>query len=306
MDQRQIDLKAGQQRLEAEDSDQAHKEQLEGSRAENKSAGPEYDRLKIDIEESEVRLAETLQAVQAKLSLEDAVRQAGERIQQAAAGKIEEVGARFKKMGENIGKNATEAIGEDPIPAVLLGLGIGWMILQGFTGEADEKSADLRDDRSERDKKYPPGIEEPCASDYSEGCFNEFHGEVRATAEEARNPSDRAQEQSSHVASAVNNKAGGYGEPTQHGVRSAGGGISRLARERPLAAGFAGLAVGALAGLAVARAFGERGILSEALQSFGGKALELFDAAWKTAKSVEGEVNRATEEETGRQHTVTH
>ncbi|MEM5787169.1 MAG: hypothetical protein AAGU11_07605 [Syntrophobacteraceae bacterium] len=214
---------------------------------------PEIDQIRTTIERSEAKLSQTIDAIQERLSLDHLVRDAGAKFQQEALKKIDELIIMLKRKSENIGVTAIEAIKENPVPSVLIGAGICWFVLRGLGGSAEEKSdapgRAIHGDEVETGSRVSLG--RPVEIKHTESAVSGRRGQVHRSPDAVPETFGKEPER----AGAESEIAGREGDRRRE--RETSGYLSRIVRERPLAAGLGGLIAGASLWLALSGSFSE-------------------------------------------------
>ncbi len=279
-----------------------------GEKQEVDSNEPDLDRIKSTIEKTEARLAETIDAIQEKLNLDRVVRQAGEKLEQALFERIRNMERHLGEMSGKIGHSTMEAIKDNPIPATLLGLGIGWLVMEslrstsGVQEQLPEEYTQLGSPESEALSQA--GLEDPASADYREGGAYGSQARAKEALHKVKETAGEVREKASHIAEEVKERAKHLGHSRQHGTH--GGSITRMVEEKPLMLGLTALAVGMLVGLSAGGAFRDRGLLRGAGESLKHKAGEFAADTREKAGRVAEEARRAAKKEAERQHLFTH
>jgi ElaB/YqjD/DUF883 family membrane-anchored ribosome-binding protein len=327
---------------------------------------PEPEQLRAEIERTRENLSETLDAISDRLSPGNIVADAKENLKQAAtermqvmadtAGRVaedvtaraqrvaEDVSARAQRVASDVSVRAREAtsgvvthVRENPWPAAVFGVGLGWLLYQSFSASADVSDLDTVDDRDPygygydagygvtaydrgeddggsfvqtlRDNPLPAVIagvglgwlvnsivrsnrydDMSMASQYSEyGELSEraeSGSEWPGTSEEGRDYARLGRDTRSRVAGArarvssaasqAASRIGRVTSDTSHRLGRAGAQtqdtLSRMVRENPLAAGAIALACGAAVGLAVPASRAENRLMGSSRDALVSKA----------------------------------
>jgi ElaB/YqjD/DUF883 family membrane-anchored ribosome-binding protein len=103
----------------------------------------EPEEIRAEIEKTRAQISETVNIIQERLSPEHlkeqaqdmAVQlkeQAQEKIRDATIGRIEEMADNINRKTRSASYSVMETIKHNPVPAALAGLGIGWLLVEGF------------------------------------------------------------------------------------------------------------------------------------------------------------------------------
>lgn len=83
------------------------------------------------IEQTRANMSETINEIQTRLSPERLKREAQETIRDATIGKVEDMANTLTYKARNWRYSAIETIKQNPVPAALIGIGLGWLLLEG-------------------------------------------------------------------------------------------------------------------------------------------------------------------------------
>jgi ElaB/YqjD/DUF883 family membrane-anchored ribosome-binding protein len=247
----------------------------------------EVEANRAEIERTRTDMSETVDAIQNRLSPRNLKEQAKEQAKDTAKG---------------TGSTIMETIRENPLPAALTGIGLGWLFVSARrSSSSSEQEASYREyreydyppayDRVPPDYDYPPRYEERGTSGPSTGrAMEQAQGRAGETASQAR---DRAEQ----AASQAQERASQLGSRAQEQARRAGSGFQRMLQENPLAVGALAVGVGAAVGLAVPQTSQEHEAMGEARDSLVEKAQEKAQEAQQRARRVAEEAQSAAKEE---------
>lgn len=115
---------------------------------------PEVDTLKADIDQTRAEIGETLQAIEEKLAPGQLASDAAHAVKERASRTVEQVmnsaGEKASQLADQTRDAASvvaDRVRDNPIPAALLGIGLGWLVYRAFSGRGDGyEYADLDDD----------------------------------------------------------------------------------------------------------------------------------------------------------------
>ncbi len=248
----------------------------------------EVEANRAEIERTRTDMSETVDAIQNKLSPRNLKEQAKEQAKDTAKG---------------TGSTIMETIRENPLPAALTGIGLGWLFVSARRSSSSSgQEARYRGDRGydyppaydrvPPDYDYPPRYEERGTSGPSTGqeAMERARGRVGETASQAR---DRAGQATSRAQDRVSQ----LGSRAQEQARRAGGGFQRMLQENPLAVGALAVGAGAAIGLAIPQTSKEHEAMGEARDSLVEKAQEKAQDAQQRAQRVAEEAQSAAQQE---------
>jgi F0F1-type ATP synthase assembly protein I len=89
------------------------------------------DAIRAEIEETRARMSNTVDAIQAKLSPERLTQEAKEMVKDATVRKVEKMANMTMHKAESWRSQMMETIKQNPIPAALVGIGLGWLLIEG-------------------------------------------------------------------------------------------------------------------------------------------------------------------------------
>jgi uncharacterized protein YjbJ (UPF0337 family) len=87
--------------------------------------------IRAEIEETRARMTSTVDAIQAKLSPERLTQEAKEMVKDATVRKVEKMANMTMHKAESWRSQMMETIKQNPIPAALVGIGLGWLLIEG-------------------------------------------------------------------------------------------------------------------------------------------------------------------------------
>ena len=168
----------------------------------------------------------------------------------------------FRNTAQGAKNQMFDTIKDNPIPSVLAGLSVGWLIAKGSSGSSRDR---YEGDRYVR--AYPRGERyyeredygrEPSYAGQRGGAYRqeryydepEGYGEYESGRyEEEGDEGSSARERAGEAVSGAQETARRYGRQAQHGARRAAHRSEEMMEDNPLAVGAATLALGAFAGL---------------------------------------------------------
>jgi ElaB/YqjD/DUF883 family membrane-anchored ribosome-binding protein len=242
----------------------------------------EIERTRAEIERTRAGMGETVDAIQEKLSPENLKEQAKDRVREATVGKAQEAGS-----------GIVEAIRQNPLPAALAGVGLGWLFVssrrQSATFRAPYRDVAYRD--AAYVEGYPPRYEGQGAGGSSAG---QALGNARDRAGET---ATQAQDKAGELASRTQDRVSSLGDQARYQAQRASGGFQRMLRENPLAMGALGVGVGAAVGLAIPETSKEHEVMGEARDNLVEKAQEKAQDAQQRVQRVTEEAQSAAKDE---------
>jgi len=284
------------------------------------ASGPTSRQIQADIDRTRANMDRTFDAIESKLT-------PGQLLQEAWG---------ILKGGSGAGASKALRIAkEHPLPAAVIGLGVGWLLLDSSrqTRHTGDRRYDGREERFRGsgprdgyagDLDYP-GTRDAWREGESEG-EGRLGAAVGAVKDAAGNAKDfavqakdkvgdlagqagdklgevtgKVKEQASELTDRVKEQASGLGEKVHEGTRRARLGFWQLLEERPLMVGAATLAVGLLAGLSIPSTDVEDELMGETRDQLRDSAKETGREVLEKGKQVAGAavdaVQQAAEEQ---------
>lgn len=215
--------------------------------------------IEEDVERSRASVSGTLDALRGKLAPGQIVEELVDRVSEFARG----------SGGASFARNLGGAVRDNPLPVLLIGAGLGWLMLgQGASGQsgASQRAAP---------RVYPYGQEHPVAASDAAGETGGSLGDVATRlGSYVGDAASRVAEAGSSLISgakeggeSVTEGAAAVGQGAAAATREAWSSASDLLETQPLLAGLLGVAVGAALGAALPRTQAENQWLGEAAEA---------------------------------------
>jgi ElaB/YqjD/DUF883 family membrane-anchored ribosome-binding protein len=260
------------------------------------------------IEETREDLASTVDAIEERLSPSNVIADAKQTVRDATVGRVEEkvndvtqTANRFledpARTAQETGSGIIDSIRENPVPAALIGVGVGWMLLKRNDGAGKARSYEFRDVHYDRD----PGSWTRDPRSYGRGSsMGDVGDKVSDVGDRigqlAGGAADGVGQAAGQVASTVGSTASQVGQTVgevpaqaQTMARSLGDQASQAVRSNPIGASLAALAVGTMVGMLLPSTPAERRVI-------GPTSERLIEQAGETAtqqlRAVRSEVEQ--------------
>jgi hypothetical protein len=281
--------------------------------------------IRDEIEETRAEMGETIDAIQERLSpahIKDQVKeQVREQFHEATATVRDATIGKAEAMVRNAGDTINEAryglmetIRQNPIPAALVGLGLGWMFMNRRSGTS--RSYDRYSGSYDwADRGYARGANAYPRGAYSyRGDMTDEHDEgtlhrAQAAAERIANRAqekvgnavnqaqetagsvvDQAQETASNLASQTQQAVGNLADQAQYQAQRVEDRFQQALYENPLAVGAVALALGTAVGFALPQTQRENELMGEARDNLIDRAQEAAQSTVQQVQQVAGEV----------------
>lgn len=223
-----------------------------------------------DIEHTRAELSETIDALQEKLRPANLVSDATDRVKTATNEKVRDMA---ESAGETM-QDMWEDTRQNPLPALMIGAGIAWM-LYDRSGNGNGRASRNRREYSSR--RYARAYEP-----YDRGSYD------RGDAVGTENRWNEARSQAHEVGSWAREA----GSEARYRARRAQNGMERMLRQNPLLVGAAAMLVGAAVGASLPETERENELMGEARDS-------VLDKAQHAAENAVGAVKEATNDVVG-------
>lgn len=299
-----------------------------GDMTTDQDTGGDISSKRAEIEHTRQEMSATIDAIQQKLSPDTLAQQAKDTVREATIGKVENAvnsaTDRVQTMVtdaadavEGTGNSLIETIRENPIPAALAGIGLGWLLMSmrksgGTATSYRPRSGGYSNDTFSRYGYSPtygysrprtdygygnnvPGYAGTSGPSYGPG--NESTGGVQGTINSAQDAASSAVNSAQDMASsAVDSVQGAAAQATdtaaqmaqqaQYTAQRTMSGLDRTMRQNPLAAGIVSLAVGAAIGLAIPETPLEDQFLGDYREQFMSQAQDMAHHGLQQAQNV--------------------
>jgi ElaB/YqjD/DUF883 family membrane-anchored ribosome-binding protein len=265
-------------------------------------ATDETMQIRAEIEQTRGDLSETIDAIQDRLNPQTLVEQAKDSVRETATGVVEQAKetvrdatiGRAEQMVNDVGATARgtgssimETIRQNPVPAALAAVGIGWLWMNRSKGTTDGNGAY----RPEYQTSYQPSRAYATASPSYVGTGSSYQtvrrgnasggmdaaqdavrGTVAQVQDKAGQLADQAQSSAGQLADQAQSGVSTIVEGTQQQAQRAQGQFQQMLQETPLAVGGIALALGAAVGLAIPETPPENQFMGEARDTLVQKA----------------------------------
>lgn len=235
--------------------------------------------IRAQIEKTRHRMSEDINELQERLSPENVKQQTQEAIREATIGKVEDMANSAEYRARRMKRSTIRTIKENPVPAAMIGLGLGWLLFSGNDDDDYEYGYDYEydyenaafDSRYGEPYTYRPA---PVGNTYNQeddrDPIDDIQERAAGAARQARRQVDQAttnaQEQISDTVDSVRESVSDATTQTQQYISERSNELQRQGRrqmrrtkrtfwesmeENPLAVGISAMAAGALIGLAL-------------------------------------------------------
>jgi ElaB/YqjD/DUF883 family membrane-anchored ribosome-binding protein len=278
--------------------------------------------LRAEIRDTRERMSETLDELGDRLNPNRLKAQVKANIREATVGRVENMARNAADRVNETRHGMIDRIRENPIPAAMVGIGLGWLFFGGrrhdatvwershVTGDNYDGTAYVGDVSATTPRliqddaaggmgesiSRDPGVVDrvrDTVSDIGE-TVRDTTSEVASSARErAGDVGERVSESAAMVADRARGVAQGVGHRARHGMHAATDRFDQTLNENPMALGAVALAVGMAAGLAIPESRREREMLGQYRDDLVGR---VRDKVEDTRDRVQNVAERVVEE----------
>jgi ElaB/YqjD/DUF883 family membrane-anchored ribosome-binding protein len=282
----------------------------------------EVEQTKAQIEQTRAEMSGTIDAIKEKLSPQHLVQQAKESVREATIGRAQEVASNVvdsarhaanSALGEaervmssasssarEAGSTVKETIQRNPLPSALIGIGLGWLLMNNRKHQSDSQLYTSRRYDDDYQRQFDSGYAARYDTQVGHAQPSQSTG-LRQTLHEAKeragDMAGQAQEQARQAVDRVQEKAGDIGSSIQHQAHRASLRGEQWMSENPLAVGAMALALGVAVGMAIPETAQERRLMGEARDRFVDRAQEAAQEVAQKVQSVAQEAMGTAREE---------
>jgi ElaB/YqjD/DUF883 family membrane-anchored ribosome-binding protein len=232
---------------------------------ERAQSGDEVAQTRADIERTRADMSETVDTLQERLSPQNLKEQAKVQV---------------KETARETGSSFVERIKQNPVPAAMVGIGLGWLLTSGSeqsSGRQRFQDGPYYYERSV-DRSYP--------TYYDEGSGGSSGGQGQSRTGEA---TGQARERASQLSGQAQERASQLGGQAQEQAQRAKGGFQQMLQENPLAVGALAVGLGAAVGFSVPETDKENQVMGESRDN-------LVERGKEKAEEIKPKVRRVAEE----------
>jgi hypothetical protein len=95
--------------------------------------------IRAQIEQTRAQMTQTVNSIQERLSPERLTREAKDKIKEATIGKVEEMADVATYKANRWRNNLVDTMKQNPIPTALVGIGLGWLLMEGMRSSDREE-----------------------------------------------------------------------------------------------------------------------------------------------------------------------
>ncbi len=275
------------------------------------------------IEQTRSELGQTVDAIQQKLSPGNLADEAKSAVQDATVGQVgqavgtatnavQQAASGVESTAAGVGSTVVETIKQNPVPAALAGVGLGWLIVS--MRQQASKQPSRGSTPGGRNQGYPDSSN-PYGWYYNQGAPTGYTGQggypgqgqqqsqgglsgmadqaqstvgqaVNQAQDTASQMASQAQGTASEMANQVQDTASQVANQAGQTMQTATTGLQRLMQERPLAVGIMAIGLGAAIGLAVPETEKEDEMMGSARQDLVQRAQQTAQQTFQKVETV--------------------
>jgi len=277
-----------------------------GTMSSDEGDDTDIEAQKQRIERTRAQMGSTIDAIEERLSPSRLAQEAKTAVKDATVGQAQQAVSNISDSASDFGGSIMDTIRQNPIPAALAGIGIGWLIMSSRnSGSGGQSQQDAQRYRYYGHNMYPSQRSNYGAQSNQGGMINSAQdaaGSVANTAQSAASQvAGTVQDTASQVTDTIGNAAGTAADSlgqvssqAQYGFQQAESQLQRWMREQPLAVTAGAFAVGMTVGLAIPETQVEDQWMGEYRQDLTQQAQQVVqDTAPKVEKVAQQTVSAA-------------
>jgi ElaB/YqjD/DUF883 family membrane-anchored ribosome-binding protein len=265
------------------------------------------DDIREGIEQTRATMGGTIDAIQERLSPQRLTQQAKDAVHDATIGKVQQTMTDMSDTARESGYTLLDTVRQNPIPAALAGIGVGWLIMKVRESSEQRRNSAYRGGYQGggyqgqsgryqgRNSAYPTDTYATPMGQSRQGSgqslTDQAQDKLGQVTDQAQDAMGQVADKAQQVGSQLQDQAQQVASQAQYQAYRAQGWFERTMDENPLAIGLVAVAAGALAGMAVPETDQER-------QWMGPARDQLVEKAQDVAQDTAGKVQRVAEQAT--------
>ena len=263
--------------------------------------GTDAMQIRAGIEQTRERMGETLEQIGDRLNPHHISAQVRDNIRNATLGKVENMARNAADRVTDTQHTVMDTVRSNPLPAAMVGLGLGWLFLNGRRQNATRMSRGA----SYEDVEYARGGDATQRHAYAGGAsaaqmVGDADADGTRTLERARERAGDPEHQAKGSASQLAERAQDAASTVTHRARTGARRVEEQFQDNPLAIGAVSLAMGLAAGFAIPTTDREVSLMgdvgSRVVDRAQGMARETADKVQHVASRVLDEARTTTKE----------
>ena len=250
------------------------------NQGDNVQTEPPTEEILEEIEHTRQEMSETIDAIQERLNPDHVKEQAMGAVREATIGRAEEAVGGATQRVRGAGSSMLDTIKQNPLPAAMVGIGVGWLVMQNKSNGSSMQSGGQTPDRVRETVDR--------SREQAGQLVNQAQQQVGDTVGQAQQAVGQAASQLQDTTGQMSSRAQGQ--------------FQRLLHESPLAVGGVALALGAAAGLALPETQQEHKLMGQTHDKVMEQVKATASEAQQKVQQVAEEAQKAATEEARNQN----
>jgi ElaB/YqjD/DUF883 family membrane-anchored ribosome-binding protein len=267
-----------------------------------------------EIRHTRERMSETLDQLGERLHPDRVKAELKSNIREATVGRVENMARQAKDRASEAGSGIMDTIRENPVPAAMVAVGLGWLLFSGRNREQRHARQSLHDGDYVGDisSTTPRLIQDDAAGsngnfqgdtgrvdqlrESASGAVNRVHDKLSSAGERAGEVAHNVRERASGVVSSVRDRASTVATSTRERASTLRTSTADSYNAQPLALGAVAAVLGLAAGLAVPETRRESELMGDARDRMVDRARDMVDDARNRVSSAASRVVSETKD----------
>jgi hypothetical protein len=267
------------------------------------------DDIQVDMARTRAELGNTIDAIQERLNPQRLKEQVADSVREATIGKVEHAMNKVELTAREARSGFVDTIRNNPIPAVLVGVGLTWLFFSGSernghtqgsypryqtnanSGQIKDTAQQLANQAGSQVQRL--GQQAQDLGNQARDQIGNLSGQVQETVEQV---GSQAQEQVAGLQSDVQGQVRSFTTDLQQQTHRLSYTFERAMRQNPLSIGAVALALGAAVGLAAPEVPHEDELIGDARLQVKQKAHEAAHQALENVQKIADQVQTAAED----------
>jgi len=241
--------------------------------------------IEAEIEQTRAEMSETINAIQERLSPQHLADQAKDAVYEATIG-----------TAKGVGSNMIETIKQNPLPAAIAALSIGWLFRKSGSVNSQNQYSSTQGYRGYAPQRYQPYEQYADDRRYGSSGYAEYD-EAPGIADRVGDVAGNVKDQAQNLASNVRDQAEHYGDQALEQVDEARDWLQQTMYTNPMAMGAVALAIGTAVGLSLPSTPVENRVMGDARESLVEKVQETASQTFDKVQNVAKEVASTAQDE---------
>jgi ElaB/YqjD/DUF883 family membrane-anchored ribosome-binding protein len=217
----------------------------------------ETEVLAADIRITQERLGNTVEEIGERFNPTRLKEELKDDIRDATIGRVENMAQQTAEIVSDAQRTVIQSVRENPIPAVMIGLGVGWLVLNARSSNKKMSSGSLYEEPQQRElgtsyeDEQQFGYYDQQSGAQQSGTVGGARAKGSGVVDSVKHKTSELAEQTQRTASRVGERAHDVADRVADQTRTQTRRVEQAFQENPLVIGAAALALGLAAGLAI-------------------------------------------------------